>query len=79
MLPKAFFLEDVLVQTKYFGETGADTGGGGGGIGGLLGGSGIAALEAEGAGTFDCALCGKAGFRCGHFLITAVFVLLNPL
>lgn len=61
MLTQAFFLEDVLVQTKYLGEMGAETGGGG--VGGLLGGSGLAALEEEGEGAYDCALCGKAGFR----------------
>ena len=64
---QAFFLEDVLVQTDYLKEIGADAGGGGGGGGGggLLGGTGLEGLEeAEGEESFKCALCGKAGFRC---------------
>ncbi|CAN0181828.1 unnamed protein product, partial [Ectocarpus sp. 4 AP-2014] len=57
----AFFLEDVLVQTDYLKEIGADTGGGSGGKG-LLGGSGVEELEAAGADSYNCALCGKGGF-----------------
>lgn len=64
---KAFFLEDVLMQTDYLKEIGADTGGvgGGGSRGGLLGGTGMEGLEdGGGAESYDCSLCGKAGFRC---------------
>lgn len=62
LLYQAFFLEDVLVQTDYLKEIGADTGGSGGG---LLGGTGLEGLEeAVGEESFKCALCGKAGFRC---------------
>lgn len=66
---QAFFLEDVLVQTDYLKEIGADTGAGGGGKG-LLGGGGVEELEAAGADSYNCALCGKGGFRC-----VVVFVL----
>lgn len=63
---QAFFLEDVLVQTKYLEEVGVydGGGGGGGGGGGLLGGVGVGGVEEEEASTFDCIMCGKAGFRC---------------
>lgn len=77
--PQAFFLEDVLVQTDYLKEIGADTGGGGGG--GFLGGTGLEGLEgAAGEDTFACALCGKAGFRCDNVLAPEqelVFLLLR--
>ncbi|CAB1100894.1 unnamed protein product [Ectocarpus sp. CCAP 1310/34] len=68
---QAFFLEDVLVQTDYLKEIGADTGGGGGGKG-LLGGSGVEELEAAGADSYNCALCGKGGFRSAEELGTHV-------
>lgn len=65
-LRQAFFLEDVLVQTDYLKEIGADTGGGGG----LLGGTGLEGLdEAVGEDSFECVLCGKAGFRYAVLLI----------
>lgn len=69
---QAFFLEDVLVQTKYLEEVGVydGGGGGGGGGGGLLGGVGMDGVEEEGATTFDCVMCGKAGFR---FVVFATF------
>lgn len=74
---QAFFLEDVLVQTDYLKEIGADTGGGGGGKG-LLGGSGVEELEAAGADSYDCALCGKSGFRCVFVSVLVAYAPNSP-
>lgn len=69
---QAFFLEDALVQTRYLEEIGVATAGddriGGEGIGGpfLLnggGGGGADGLGKDGTDSYDCALCGKSGFR----------------
>lgn len=72
---QAFFLEDVLVQTRYLEGTSAGAEGGGrGGGAGLLGGYGATGLEGDGEDAYDCALCGKSGFRCVRASASFFFV-----
>ncbi|CAN0465384.1 unnamed protein product [Ascophyllum nodosum] len=62
---QAFFLEDVLVQTKYLEEIGVANDGDD-----LLGVNGLLQLEDGEEEAFECNLCGKSGFRSAQELGT---------
>ncbi|CAM9850836.1 unnamed protein product, partial [Discosporangium mesarthrocarpum] len=68
---QAFFLEDVLLQTRYLEEIGVVTGPGGGelDLGGGSIGSGIGGIDSS---SFTCITCGKNTFRSAEELGTHV-------
>ncbi|CAM9232255.1 unnamed protein product, partial [Choristocarpus tenellus] len=63
---QTFFLEDVLLQTRYLEEIGAD---GGGGVGAINNGS-LGEGGCAGDTSFVCMLCGKSSFRSAEELGT---------